>query len=117
MPRSSMKAFPRAWATREDDPDGGGGVGETPGEDGGGEETVGGEATVGDGAFVGGVELDGEGASTEGVGEGMGEVEGLDAGGGEVEVTEGGGAAAVAAVTVTPNAMIGQCPGTPQINQ
>lgn len=129
MPRSSIYAFPRAWATREDDPDGGVGAGETDGGVGVG-ETVGGEATVGDGALdgeglddagdgaldgegasVGGVELDGEGAATGEVetergGEARGEVEAL---------VEGGGATAVAAVTVIPNAIIGQCPITPQI--
>lgn len=119
MPRSSIYAL----ATRTDDPevDGAGAFVLLTVGDGAEAGTMEGETIGDDPVFAGDgatpVE-DGEGAEAEREGAGVD-----DFGGGE-EAFRGGGAGvalgggeAAAAVTVIPNAMMGQCPGTPQINQ
>lgn len=78
---------------------------------------------AGDGAMVepeGATPVDdGDGAVVVGEGTGVDDFGGGEEAfrGGGAGVAFGGGEAAAAAVTVIPNAMMGQCPGTPQINQ
>lgn len=111
-------------ARRGDDPEGDGG-GAVVG--GAGARTTGG--LTGDPDFAeDGAVVEPEGATPVDDGDGavvVGEGTGVDDFGGGEEAFRGGGAGvafgggegAAAAVTVIPNAMIGQCPGTPQINQ